>query len=501
MIPDLPSHLGRYALLDEIASSHDSAGTAFFRGHDDVLERDVTVRLLVEDDPRAAAFLGAARASALVEDRRLLRVLDILTVPATSTRPAVIAVVSEWARGSTLVEVLRGRERHWLPIDEAVSIVDDVAYAISAGLESNVLHGRLRPSSVIITDAGEVRVRGLAVDAALFGPLTQAPQRDQVDVDSLGALLYLLVTGTWPGDEPVRALPSAQRVNGLFLPPSHVRAEVPVIVDEAVARSLHDAPRPRGQRNIADARAFAAMLAVTRDQVATDSAHAAHADHPLTSDSPIGRILFVLVALVIVGVVGVVGVALVRTDASPRPQPEAAAGDGILTSPALPSLDTEGIERTHSIVSVRSFDPFGDDNRNGKADGRKGRENDDTAGLIIDAASDTGWTSAQYRSADFDGKPGVGVILDLGTSQPVREVTLAFADVGAAVEVRVADRIYRDPGTWNLLARTSAGGTDIAVRGARPIVGRYVLLWFPQAPATTGWGRYQIGLNEVSVLG
>ena len=498
MIPDLPTHLGRYELLDEIASSHDTPGTAFYRGHDDTLDRAVTLRLLVEDDPRAASFLGAARAAALVDDRRLLRILDILTVPATEHRPAVIAVVSEWARGSTLVELLRAREGHSLPIDEAVAIIDDVAYAVSAGLEANVLHGRLRPSSVIITDAGEVRVRGLAVDAALFGPSAEAPHRDQSDVDGLGSLLYLLVTGTWPGDEPIEGLPAASKVNGQFLPPSHVRADVPGVIDEAVARSMHDAPRPKGQRNVTDARAFAAMLAVTRGQVVSD---ADRVEHRLDANSLPGRLLFVVGAFALVIVVGVVGVMLLRLGSVDGGQALTSATEGVLTSPAVPAVEEEGIERTHSIASVRSFDPFGDDNRNGKADGRKGRENEETVGLVADAATDTGWTSARYRSADFDGKPGVGVIVDLGTSQSVREVDLVFDQVGAPVEVRVADRVYRDPGTWNLLAKASAGDTDIAVRGARPLVGRYVLLWFPQAPATTGWGRYEIGLNEVSVRG
>lgn len=498
MIPDLPTHLGRYELLDEIASSHDTPGTAFYLGHDHILERSVTIRLLVEDDPRAATFLGAARAAALVEDRRLLRILDILTVPASEQRSAVVAVVSEWARGSTLAELLRAREGHSLPIDEAVAVIDDVAYAISAGLDANVLHGHLRPSSVIITDAGDVRVRGLAVDAALFaGPMT-AEHRDHSDVDALGALLYLMVTGTWPGDEPIDGLPSSSRVNGQLLPPSHVRADVPSVIDEAVARSVHDAPRPRGQRNVTDARAFAAMLAVARDRVSSDGDHV---ERHVDANSLPGRLVFTLGGFAVALVIGVLGVVLLRLGALSGGQTVAETTDSVLTSPVVSAVEDEGIERTHSIASVRSFDPFGDDNGDDKADGRKGRENEDSVGLVADAMADTGWTSARYRSGDFDGKPGVGVILDLGTSQPVREVELVFDQVGAPVEVRVADRVYRDPGTWNLLAKAAAGDSDIVVRSARPLVGRYVLLWFPQAPATTGWNRYEIALNEVSVRG
>ncbi len=68
-------------------------------------------------------------------------------------------------------------------------------------------------------------MRGLAVDAALFGAaprLTgQVPSdRAQSDVDALGSLVYLLATGRWPG--PLPPAPSAPRAGGMVLPPSQV---------------------------------------------------------------------------------------------------------------------------------------------------------------------------------------------------------------------------------------------------------------------------------------
>ena len=73
---------------------------------------------------------------------------------------------------------------------DALSLVAEVARAIAAGLADNVEHGRLRPSSVFITDAGEVRIRGLAVDAALFGPTSAVQSGRSGDVDALGSLTY-----------------------------------------------------------------------------------------------------------------------------------------------------------------------------------------------------------------------------------------------------------------------------------------------------------------------
>ena len=42
-------------------------------------------------------------------------------------------------------------------------------------------------------------MRGLATDAALWGVLDPSVSKQAADVDGCGSLLYLLVTGTWPG--------------------------------------------------------------------------------------------------------------------------------------------------------------------------------------------------------------------------------------------------------------------------------------------------------------
>ncbi len=491
--------IGRYALLDEISSPALDPAVSFWRGHDEILDREVSVRVLDADDPRAPAFLGAARAAALVEDRRLLRILDILTLPAEGEEPAVVAVVSEWARGQSLAQLLQARDHVPLPAQEAVAIIDDVARAIAAGLATKVSHGRLRPSSVIVTDAGEVRVRGLAVDAALWGQLDPALLKDQADVDGLGSLLYLLVTGTWPTAQAFTQQPSAPRTGDSVLPPSHIRADIPRSIDDCVARSVQAAARPRGVRNVADADGFVAMLGVTRDHVVPPGAGPTvhHQRGGLA-----GRLLAAAAALAIAVGLGVVGWQLVAGGPDAWEPSADPVSDSVLTVPAVPAVDEAGIERRLTIESVRSFDPRGDDNGNGKPDGRKGRENDADAPLAADADTATGWESGTYRSGDLDGKGGVGLVLDLGSTHAVREVDLTFAEAGTPVEVRVADRMYKDPGTWPLLTSAGSGATEIALRAPRPLQGRYVLVWFPGAPRLPGsWSNYQVAVNEIDVLG
>ena len=488
--------IARYLLLDEIQTPTHDPAVSFWRGHDEILDREVSVRLLHADDERANAFLGAARAAALVDDRRLLRILDILEIPASDDGPAAIAVVSEWARGHNLVEGLAARAGDAMPVERAVAIIDDVARAVAAGLATKVAHGRLRPSSVIVTDAGEVRVRGLAVDAALWGQLDPRLTKEQADVDGLGSLLYLLVTGTWPTASCFTPLPPAPRNGSTVLPPSHLRADVPRHVDDCIARSVHAAARPRGVRNVADAAGFAAMLGVTRDHVAPA------ADGEVSAPMRVvGRLLAALAAVAVAVGVGTLGWQLVV--GGPKAWSDTKSGaDTLLTTPTVQTITDTGIERVLPVAAVRSFDPRGDDDHNGKADNRKGRENDDRAPNAIDADKATAWTSAKYATPDLDGKGGVGLVVDLGATQSVRAVSLDFVGAGAPVEVRVADRIYPDPGTWNLLTTAGAGGGHIDLRGARPINGRYVLIWFPQVPpSATADGRYQVQVGEVTIRG
>ena len=504
--------LGRYQLLDLVTQDPGLDGHAdvtLWRGYDEILDRSVAVRILDADDPRCAAVLGAAQAAARVDDRRLLRVLDVISLPATAEDAASIAVVSEWASGRNFERTMLERTQ---PFDAAAALglVAEVARAIAAGEAENVSHGRLRPSTVFITDAGEVRVRGLAVDAALFGPLPDLADKRQADVDALGSLVYLLTTGAWPGDGAA-GLPEAPRAGGFVLPPSQVRAGVPRSVDDVVARSVLNAARARGVARVPDPTSFATMVGAALDYVAPVTVR-----YPVESRTPgrrrlravaigVSRLLAVVLGLALIGALAWAGYSLLMRTPTTASAPAASGLDPILTTPARPvdDLGTTSIDRTYAISAIRSFDPFGDDNGDGKPDKRKGTESEDLAAVINDAEADTAWLTSQYASTDLDGKEGVGIVLDLGQPQDVQEVAMRLVGKGSQVEVKVADKIYADPALWTPLAGAFAPQDKLAVRAPRPVTGRYVLIWFTRVPPAEGQGTgvYQGGLKSVVVTG
>jgi len=515
MTPTPPE--GRYRLLAVASEAPD--GVILWHAHDDVLDRPVAIRVIPITHPQLEPALTAAQVAATVDDRRLLRVLDIIDIPgpgATDPGQAVPApilargIVSEWESGRTLAEVLDARQGTPMSTGDSLDLVTDVARAIAAGSSHGLGHGRLRPSSVLISEVGETRVRGLGVDSALRGLAvssdgTIAPDIAAADVDALGALTYLLTTGYWPRTG-VEGVPAAPIAGGAVLPPSQVRATVPRGVDDLVARSLAAAAPARGRDRLPDAAAFAALAGAALDHVApvttaTMRPVSVGPASPARLALRIGaRLLVVAAALVLTAGIAWVGWQLLAAASSDDVVAEAGT-EGILTSPATPvdDLPVIGVTEAFDIVGYRSYDPYGDDNGNEKPDRRKGRENEDLAVTVNDVDPDTAWLTSQYGTADLDGKPGVGLILDLGVTRDVQEATLNLVGRGTALDVRVADSVLRDPALWTPLASGFAQSDRIQVRAPRPVPGRFVLLWLTQLPPVEGGEEFQGGVRSVSI--
>ena len=154
------------------------------------------------------------------------------------------------------------------------------------------------------------------------------------------------------------------------------------------------------------------------------------------------------------------------------------------------------------IASVISFDPFGDDNGDGKADGITGRERDGLAKNATDTSKTTSWKSAKYNSADADGKGGVGLVLDLGSPQSISSITVKFGEVGAPIRASVSNTVLAEPAQWTSFAKAPAGKNRVTLRSPRAVTGQYVLLWFPKLPPSVqNPDIHQVRVSNVIVRG
>ncbi len=153
----------------------------------------------------------------------------------------------------------------------------------------------------------------------------------------------------------------------------------------------------------------------------------------------------------------------------------------------LQPTDVEGPEPPPEVVraaSVEVIDPFGD-----------GDELSSNGILASDGNLETAWRSEDY----FDGvlgKPGVGVVLDLGRTREVLGLRLWTPHPGYDFHVGVGD----DP---DELIDAIGEPITASARTRVPLEesGRYVLLWITSVVPTGDGNRAEIGEAEVVVAG
>src|SRR5690349_23364602 len=148
---------GRYRLEERVRTGPDGS---LWRAVDETLERPVSVRIIRPGHRHAADVVDAARRAALVEDPRLVRVLDA----AESGGSAYL--VAEHLVGRTLEQVLVDGP---LPADVARRLVGEAAQALDRASARGLHHLRLTPASLVVAADGGVKVLGTAVEAALAG--------------------------------------------------------------------------------------------------------------------------------------------------------------------------------------------------------------------------------------------------------------------------------------------------------------------------------------------
>lgn len=472
------SHVGRYVLDDLVANS---SASELWRATDEALQRHVGVRLIASSDPRAEQIKKAATAAAKVHDRRLVQVLDVIEAP------DYVAVITEWVPGRSWSEYL---SEPWAAHDAAV-VAYEVGRALQAAHRHGVTHGRIRPASVIITDTNEVRLRGLGVDAALYGV---APPGDPrvADLHGIGAIIFAALTTKWPDPHPTASqvddLDVIGPVAGSLPAPSDLMAGVPADLSAIAARCLLSATPPRGKWPFPDLEHAVAALARSLEEVPEeDPAQERQESTEATADRAVRRTGVLAVALLVIAALVLLGIQLTRnsgesnTEANPAPPAPTADAE---VDPVQPVP-----LRALPVVSVADFDPGGSD----------GTENPDLVPFASDNDPSTAWRTVRYKSSDMNPKTGTGLLVDLGLARPISEISLELLGNNTDLEIRIAQQAGASPDDYELLTGAVAVGSEITLRTPSPVATRYVLIWMTNLPFQDG--AYEGGVREFVIRG
>ncbi|MCQ9182849.1 protein kinase family protein [Streptomyces sp. IBSBF 2953] len=513
--PELHSghKLARRYRLEECVTRLD--GFSSWRAVDEKLRRAVGVHVLPADHARARSVLAAARSSALLGDPRFVQVLDAVE------ENDLVYVVHEWLPDATELTALLAAGP--LEPHDAYQMVSQIASAMAAAHREGLAHLRLNPNAVLRTSSGQWRIRGLAVNAALRGIATDAPQR--TDTEAIGALLYAALTQRWPYENDAHGLSGLPKDVGLIAP-DQVRAGVHrglselsmrALVNDGATASRHEAACTTPEELV---KAIGEMPRIRPPEPAftappeyqrttyQQGTYGRPATHPGVTQqvgapppplqSRTGKALKWAVSALLIAALGLGSWQLAdalmdRTNSDDTNQTQTTdEGDKNNAAPK-PVKQLKIKDAAEYVVSGDAQHP-GD------------------VGETYDRDSSTYWRTSSF----IDGpslapyKPGVGIVYDLGSAQEISKaaIGLYYGSDHTTVNLYAADSLNPSPSALKSMKKigtVTTTGTTATVKASKPVKTRYVLVWLTALPYAAGDqysdAGYKQGITDVRFTG
>lgn len=242
--------ISRYRIIEPLGEG--GMGTVYL-AEDITLGRKVAIKLLSSTAPEyRARFLREARAVSQLIHPNIAAVFDYGETPEGNPY-----IVMELIEGRPLSEkLLEGS----LQLPEAVRIVSLIAAALGEAHQQGVVHRDVKPSNVVLTDRGHVKVVDFGLvkeihedvgpaqtrsDVIVGTPLYLSPEQatgkkvdGRSDLFALGAVLYECITGqsAFTGGSVIEI--GAQVIHVTPPAPSILNEQIPPELDRITAKAL-----------------------------------------------------------------------------------------------------------------------------------------------------------------------------------------------------------------------------------------------------------------------
>ncbi|MEK7466563.1 MAG: protein kinase [Planctomycetota bacterium] len=254
----LPSRLGDFKLLQRLGEDSSSrVAKALQVSRDRVVALRVMRRSVMLDDAFREKFLEDARKAANLDHPNIRKIFSVTKIDER------YCVAMEFLEGESVYSILQKEPA--IPWRDAVQIMRPILQALSVAHKAGVVHGDVRPSNIMITADGTVKLANLGVSAKAddsvlkvsesgrVAPFYIAPEcvtgdrpTDQrIDIYSVGATLFHMISGKPPfqGKSPFEVL---VKVSTETIPPlKFFDPGVPDSLNSIVHRMLDPEPDTR----------------------------------------------------------------------------------------------------------------------------------------------------------------------------------------------------------------------------------------------------------------
>jgi serine/threonine-protein kinase len=506
---------GRYRLDAQIGRGGMST---VYRAFDTVLERPVAIKLMhreiAAESDQLERFRREARSVARLNHPHIVTVIDAGEEPSEDGHEPGVGtpyIVLEYVEGETLKQLIRGDGP--LEITEAIAYAIEIARALGAAHERQIVHRDVKPQNVLIGEEGGAKItdfgiartlteEGLTVAGRVLGTTDYvSPEQalgqavtGQSDLYSLGIVMYEMLTGQvqFTGETPVAVamchvreqVPDVQALR------PEVSAATASVVERAVAKDLDYRYRD------ADA-----MIADLEEVLAIEASRSGQATGEVTSvlrtlpgdaqrrvpwrmrhPARWAASLALLAAIVAIAIVA----ASLQTHSGTGTPPNVHSSAG-LQAVAL------------SQTAAHDYNPFG-----------TGPENHNRVQNVIDSDPNTSWSTAHYYEGTLKkaGGTGVGVYLDASPRVAARAVEIQTSTPGFDAQIYGADKIdlsyaYGDStplaqrGWQGPLASASSVRNNERIKLKTPAAAyRYYLVWLTTLPP----GMQSASISELTLF-
>lgn len=491
---------GRFRLESEIGAG---GMTGVWQAVDEVLERPVAVKILHRHLLSNQVFCDRFRREALAAGA--LTHPNVVAVYDTGQHDEAPYVVMEYVRGGSLARRLA--DEGPLPPAAVARIGADVCEALGYAHRAGVVHRDLKPTNILLSESGQVKVTDFAVaGAALGGDLTatgallgtlsflspevlEGGEPDaSADLYALGVVLFKALTGRSPRVAGIDLASPTGKVRPQPAHPRDFRPEVPRDLDAAVARALSASPADRfddaGEfgrllRSVADARparaAISAAPAPPPPPAREPKALPPRDTHSFVRSE--GRWLAPVVLLVLVAIAVVIGVLQLSGKVS--------IIGGSSTAPPAPAPTVTPVA-LHPGGTLKPNAPPGDPS-----------EHQDQVPLAFDGNPNTSWSTQFYTDAAFGRlRDGVGIYGDAGQPTALKRIEVDTTLPGWTGAIKTSD----DGQNWSA---TPAGPAtmetqhnfDVSALGPH----RYWMVWVTNLVSVNG--QFQASISEIKAFG